>query len=435
MLRVQPFLALVLVALLAAVAAAPAAAPGALAFQAPVRTGANVGEPGLRIASDGTLFVHYPSGLIRSTDGGAHWTLDRPNPAMIEGGDADLAIAGDGSLLYGDLNFQCFNVYCGTFTISVARSTDAKGAGPWVQNYVASDLPDVDRQWLDVGKDAATGLETVYLAYNQANAGLRIVKSHTGGVAFEDAVTLPDNMPWSCFRGNLVATMDDSVYVADCTAAGPRVWASYDGGFTWAASEVDHHAAFDYDGFLFPNVATDAAGNVYASWAEREAGPNGTQTHVYVAASTDGGAHWGPKIRLTSDQAAGVMPWGAGGAADRLGVAFYEADQQGNADAMNATARWHVEYALVAGLASGAPSVTQAAASSDNVQVGPICGGGSGCSAHRNLLDFFQVRGDAQGLANIAFVEGCDPCTGESDSTASHVYFVKQEPGGPTLLG
>lgn len=411
--------------LLAALLAVPVLAPfassdaGPLAFSTPVRVGMDRGEPGLRMGHDGRLWVHYPGGLHVSTDGGASWAKRPLAGSVIFGGDADMAVLRDGSLLYADLS---------GFTISVARSLDASGA-QWVQNQLASDLPLVDRQWLETGRDPITGAEVVYLVYNQQNAGLRVVRSTTGGVVFEQALTVPPAMGFNCFRGNLAVSPQGTVYLADCAFQGPKVWVSEDGGLTWATRFPDFRVT-GFSSFLFTNVATDAAGNLYMAWVER----GGGETNVWLSASGDHGVHWTPKQKLTTSTSAGVMPWLVGGDAGRVGVAWYAADRQGDAGSMPNATEWRVKYALVED-ALGARAVTEAFVSDDVIQRGFICGAGTGCSSGgRNLLDFFQVQKDADGHAMVVYADGCDGCASPATSRSAKITFARQS-SGPTLTG
>ena len=78
-------LVLCIAGMLAAVPAAHAAS-----FASPVVvTGDDLGEPGIDVANDGTIYVNAPTGLLsnvpgspsdvfRSTDGGATWVNTRP---------------------------------------------------------------------------------------------------------------------------------------------------------------------------------------------------------------------------------------------------------------------------------------------------------------------------------------------------------------------
>src|SRR3954464_7847650 len=89
----------------------------AAAFGTPVVvSGDNASEPGIDVAPDGTLYVNAipgllstipgsPSFIYRSSNGGAGWTK---LPASLKanlpgGGDADVAVAPDGTLSETDL--------------------------------------------------------------------------------------------------------------------------------------------------------------------------------------------------------------------------------------------------------------------------------------------------------------------------------------------
>src|SRR5947209_9615234 len=123
----------------------------AAAFGSPVVvTQQNVSEPGIDVASDGTIYVNGPSGLLsnlpgspspvfKSTDGGSSWTN---TPASLRanlpgGGDSNIAIDPVTGALY------MTDLWLGSATVS--RSTD--GAASWIANPVEGVLVQ-DRQWV-----------------------------------------------------------------------------------------------------------------------------------------------------------------------------------------------------------------------------------------------------------------------------------------------
>src|SRR5213594_1663403 len=106
------------------------AAHRAGAFGPPVVvTGLDAGEPGIDVASDGTIYVNAPAGLLsnlpgspsfvfRSDDGGATWAPTPPGGRanLPGGGDSDLSIdPATGTVYMTDL-------WLGSATVS--RSTD-----------------------------------------------------------------------------------------------------------------------------------------------------------------------------------------------------------------------------------------------------------------------------------------------------------------------
>jgi hypothetical protein len=48
-----------------------------------------------------------------------------------------------------------------------------------------------------------------------------------------------------------------------------------------------------------PNVAVDPQGGVHVAWFDQRADPTGALVEVYYAHSADGGATFGPNLRLT----------------------------------------------------------------------------------------------------------------------------------------
>lgn len=417
-------LALALLAALPSFAALDAlAADAVIAFSPPVRVGPNIGEPGLRIGPDDTIWVHYPGGMRKSRDGGASWSQSGMSPVVIFGGDADLTILRDGNLVYADLS---------GVAISTIRSSSPNGAFPWIENPVASNLVQVDRQWVDSGPDPNTGTEVVYLAYNQIPTGMHVWRSDTGGVLFEARGTLPALMGFNCFRGNIdVSQSDGFVYAADCASTGPRVWRSFNGGLTWTVTNVDYRQGGGFSPFLFQVVDTDAAGNVYVVWTEREGSP--TQSNTYVSGSNDLGLTWTPKLKLTTPASAGGMAWVAAGSDGRVGVAWQGASMQGNVGSMPDSAQWFIHYAVITDFFGPNREVTATRVSDDEIQRGFICGSGTGCNGGRNLLDFFQVQVDAAGRANVVYADGCDGCTSPATSRRALVTFARQS-SGPLLV-
>src|SRR5437870_821385 len=149
------------------------AARGAGGFGSPVVvTGLDAGEPGIDVASDGTIYVNAPPGLqvsgspslvFRSDDGGATWVLTPPGAREdLPGGvDSDLSV----DPVLGTVYMTA--LWVGSATVS--RSADSGESG------VANPLEGVvvqDRQWV-----ATAGGGNVYHATHQIPAGLVISKS------------------------------------------------------------------------------------------------------------------------------------------------------------------------------------------------------------------------------------------------------------------
>src|SRR2546428_10091154 len=104
-----------------------------------VVSGLDAGEPGIDVASDGTIYVNAPAGLLsnlpgspsfvfRSDDGGATWTLTPPGlrSNLPGGGDSDLSIDSVTGTIY------MTDLWLGSATAS--RSTD--GPASWLADPV-----------------------------------------------------------------------------------------------------------------------------------------------------------------------------------------------------------------------------------------------------------------------------------------------------------
>src|SRR3954454_19846901 len=136
--------------------------------------GANVTEPGINVAPNGSIYVNGPSGLLsnlpgspspvfKSTDGGTTWTTTDPSlrANLPGGGDSNISIdPTTGNLYMTDL-------WLGSAT--VARSTDR--AASWIANPIQGVVVQ-DRQWV-----AAAGGGNVYHVTHQIPTGLVVSKS------------------------------------------------------------------------------------------------------------------------------------------------------------------------------------------------------------------------------------------------------------------
>ncbi|HEU5336361.1 MAG TPA: post-COAP-1 domain-containing protein, partial [Terriglobales bacterium] len=161
---------------------------------------------------------------------------------------------------------------------------------------------------------------------------------------------------------------------------------------------------------IFPALATDQFGYVYAVWSD--------QTDIYYSSSSDQGTTWTAPVRVNSGPAAGmanVFPWVAADANGHVVVTWLGANKSGNsndATAMAPTcsdgtndcwAQWNVYAAETVNGHDATPSFTQYTASDHVVHLGTVSTGGLGGAADRNLGDFFQVALDNHHRANITF--------------------------------
>ena len=292
------------VALAVCLMVAPAAR-GAGGFGAPVVvTGLDTGEPGVEVASDGTIYVNAPAGLLsnipaspsfvfRSEDGGATWALTPPDARadLPGGGDSDVAIdPATGTLYMTDL-------WLGSATVS--RSTDR--GETWLANPCEGIVVQ-DRPWV-----ATSGGGNVYHVTHQLPSGLVVSKSAapSDGLVYPlstVAATLADQTGCLCPPGKLIAEpgteplgADDRVGLIYATSSGGINFArSLDGAVTFANVPVSPPSSADTTP-AFPVVASAGSDTLHAVWLE----VFGTQSsRVRYARSSDWGASWTGPVTL-----------------------------------------------------------------------------------------------------------------------------------------
>lgn len=163
---------------------------------------------------------------------------------------------------------------------------------------------------------------------------------------------------------------------------------------------------------IFPALAVDSFGNVYAVWSDNQ--------NVFLSSSSDLGNSWTAPARVNSGSTVGkanVFPWVAADAYGHVVVTWLGANLAGNSNNVAAMqpactggtndcwAQWDVYSAESVDGNAAVPVFTQHVASDHVVHAGTVCTNGTGCSSgdSRALADFFQVALDTQHRANIAY--------------------------------
>lgn len=388
----------------------------------PVRSG---GEPVLFQTPKGTLLVAAHPGythvkappgpevvepaspqsfLFRSTDGGATWSvvtgpMGGPRNDAWGISDPDLATNEDGSrLVMADLQLV---------SASTAASTDDGATWPDAAASVTTPSDgSVDRPWLAYAKGS------FYLLYNGDGNGHWKLRQSKDGVAWQDLSTPGDGS----YPGAMVAdTRDGSLYVGN----GDKVWASTDGGKTFASSKVP--AQKPMLGITAQRPAVDDAGSVYFAWSEFNA--------IYYAASRDHGKTWGPAVQLSAGlPGTHIWPWPVASTKGTLAVVWVGTTES-NADPSAVKGDWFVHEAVVRDADTDHPQVQAAAIPAAKVTTGGICIDGTACEAEakdRRLGDFITCIIDKDGMLQIAYGT---TTTGHSISSPAWI----KETSGPKL--
>jgi hypothetical protein len=169
-------------------------------------------------------------------------------------------------------------------------------------------------------------------------------------------------------------------------------------------------------GNLFPSLAVDNFGFVYAVWSD--------QTDIYYSFSNAHGTRWSPAIKVTQNTSqagkSNVFPWVAADANGHVAVAWYGADQSGNSNTVPLTTNWNVFVAESVNGHAITPVFTLSQATDHVNHIGQISTGGLLGSSDRSLADFFQIAIDPTShLTTIAYAD--------NHAGTSVTYFTRQK--------
>jgi hypothetical protein len=441
-------------------------------------------EPSVRVAPDGTVYVSsirgvpggvdlhryyapvdgpsgtggtYPfkyegqpdnCGIFNASQGGcANNSLD-PLGVGLGGGDVDIAV---NYPLSGVPNLALTSLTLAP-GVTGTHSTD-RGETFSLLNPVVALIPGDDRQWLD-----GFGGQNVYLNYHDAATfNIDVQLSNNGGstyvAGFGEAID-PQTFPIaggipatnsanvagqikvdgsSCpSRGNLYQVFVAPDSVTENLTGGPSrsvyVGVSTDAklglpAFTFTDTKVfTGSAGAQNQGAvnLFPALATDDLGIVYAVWSDN--------ANVFYSFSADQGTTWSNPINVSfpvNGGHANLFPWIAADANGHVGIVWLGDDRAGSSNdratlepghpatqgaacnsgttCMQNWAQWNVYYAESVNGHDATPFFLQSVISDHVIHRGTISTGGLGGGADRSLADLFQIAFDPQHRANVAF--------------------------------
>jgi hypothetical protein len=423
-------------------------------------------------ASDGTYPFKYEGqpdncGIFNASQGGcANNHLD-PLGLGLGGGDVDIAVNRPTT---GRPNLALVSLTIAPGVTGTHSTT--RGDSFSTPNPVVAQIPGDDRQWID-GIDA----QAVYLNYHdEGTFNIEVQRSNDGGQTYVDGfgeAIDPQTFPAaggvpatnsaniagqikvdrsSCpSRGNLyvVFVAPDS---ADENLAGGALRSVYVGvstdvklglpAFTFTDTKVfTGPAGAQNQGAanIFPALATDDFGFVYAVWSDN--------SNIFYSFSTDQGTTWSSPINVSfgiNGGHANVFPWIAADANGHVGIVWFGDDRAGNSNdratlepghppsqgaacnsgttCMQGWAQWNVYYAESVNGHDASPLFVRNMISDHVIHRGTLSTGGLGGGADRSLADLFQIAFDPQHSANVAFsddhkVSPLGPNNGADDPT------------------
>ena len=387
--------------------------------------------------STGQSWVH------RSTDGGNQFNIVsfaglRPN-APPGGGDTDVVVDDQGAAFFVDLE--------GLAELSCAVSQD--NGNNWTTNQVCVADTVVDRQWfaLDNGLTGGGADNTIFLAYRQTPRGSFIYSppgatNPGGGVVYQNSSAdlvnpVSQGAPcgqtrfdpvdrylyYPCIQGNHVEITRAHI------APGQRT------GIVYTNVQAPNSPGGGPVGDLFPSVATDSAGNLYAVWIDE------TDHNVYYSASADHGTTWGPVHQVNGNDAnSNEFMWAQGGAPGTLAVAWLGNSSHLDSDFMPswynnrqaaAQFKWFGYASLIRNALGSTPTFAQTKFTDQPSHYGQICNQGLFCTVSmgdRTMADYFSMYLDLDGSMRIVYNDTT------SQHHGAHVFEVRQV-AGPTALG
>jgi len=464
------------------------------------------GEPSIAIDSQDRIYVSAPFGFSttasyvwRSTDHGESFHLvpgnvspyGKPNVTCVGGGDSGLAVDTANRLYFVDLQ--------GLTDVSNSVSSD-QGAF-WLSTCNAANATGVDRPWIVAFGDPQNG-GALYQTVDQTGQCIGACDQSLGEVGSniveitrsQDGVTftpLPAQQiePDGIVSG-IVTDSAGGVYIAHTglvDGSGKIVGASdangndnavvvvrFPHGYSTTTAtplsgqtlcqmqpstcttSVAYRAALDSSGNStvtvgqdFTPIAIDRGGNLYLTWSQAAVDGTGNvsgSSQIYMAVSTDHGAHWGVPVQVsaaTPSLQTNLFPWIAAGDPGRVDIVWYGTSTLGSCPNQPCgsgaiQAHWLVMMAqslnaIVNGSPNPTPSFTTTQVSEISNHYGAICTMGIGCTTggDRGLLDFLSVTVGPNGEANVVWADAVN--RNFVGGTSSALIAFNRQIAGPSL--
>jgi hypothetical protein len=463
------------------------------------------GEPDVGVDRFGRVFVSAPTGTgtqrsvwYGSVDRGHSFRAITPArvpdsfqtfPNRPGGGDTDLAFDRAGKQYFSDL-----------FALTCLRSATTADGGRNVQEsfYPAgcAGFPGSDRQWLAIYDPAPGtphhspykgGTPLIYQEYNNLDNGAQWVKSRDGlnyanaqtagnGVASNyspfgaDGYPAIDQVTGKVFQAAGKQDADGKTYdvllnIGTPNAAGQLTFLDNPalplaGGDQSKLIHVADHLPGSPD-VLFTVLSMDRARNLHIVYAVDADADHPGQRQVYVSAASpaSGWRHWAKPVRVSNastrtGDAVNVFPWIQAGSAGRADAVWYGSNKRIH-PSTHAQQRWNVFLSQVVWRTGpgGAvdltrrPRVRLVKVSPHPAHYDDICLEGSACvsqQGNRNLADFFQVKADRAGAAEIVYDDtsnglvqpgGAPGGQQDADHAGAAVITLARQTSGMGLFG
>lgn len=341
--------------------------------------------------------------------------------------------------------------------VTASHSTDRADMFGTPENVAAAKVAFDDRMWIDAVDDP----NHVYMEYHDfgTTSQIFVQRSNDGGQTYNDGLwtavdtaTAPSVGPpggniagqikvdhTSCAsRGNVYQIFVGPANLTDNSKNSSAYFNTAYVGVASAAnltsSPSSYAAAFkDYTifscgagttcpsgaglGNLFPGLAVDNLGYVYATWSD--------MTDVYYSFSRTHGTTWSPAIKVTQNTSqagkSNLFTWIAADANGHVAIAWYGADQSGNSNSISLNTKWNVFVSETLNGHAFAPTFTLSQATDHVNHTGQISTSGfNPLGSDRSLSDFFQIAIDPTNhLVNVAY--------DDNHAGTTVTYFTRQK--------
>jgi hypothetical protein len=399
------------------------------------------GEPVVRVNARDEIFVTVPFGLSttvsllwKSIDGGRTFIplgtpIARDSVTSPGGGDSHVDFDAAGRLYFVDLSGAC---------VTAAVSLDGGNTFPPDRTNpvvcVSLENPQAvqdDRQWVGAFGDGI-GYATWRNLILQPAQNFWLFKTSNGGVTWDAGRSLgrvSQSGPFQVDKTRRTVTVDGAarqailsyqVYYRGTELRVFRITDFHDGSPMRIEDFLVVDPGVGVDN-VFPQLAIDREGNVYAGWSQQAA-------TIFVASSTDRGATWSAPVRVSTTSGTNIMPWVVAGDPGRINVVWYRSPIKGNRDVPES--EWDILLAQSLNALDRKPRFSTARVNQTVIHRGEICLRGLNCDldgSDRSFLEFPSVDIDSRGAALVAFNDN-------TNQVAAPYVMVSTQVAGPSLF-
>jgi hypothetical protein len=391
-------------------------------------------EPSIITTPAGDFLIDAPGPsapfLWRGTPGG----FTPLSLSGLGGGDSDVATDASGTVYVIDTTDAS-----GHATLPVASSTD--GGQTFSTHQLSPAAGNWDRPWIVGGVSG-----TAYVIARDLKSGFIFAwGTDDNGLTWTGPVRT--SASGSPYASRPVVAGAGNISFLYCNAE-TMLARSTDRGLTWKSIVVSPNYGCD----LFPTLAYDSSGNLFAAWYTEPNAPLQTAVEyeaIYFASSTDAGLTWSSTIPITKEQlgtsstGTAVFPRIVAGGSGRVAIAFYQSNWTAASDAAPPITSWDVEVAWALDGTSASPTFTTTMVA-PSFHTGSICRLGTDCAGptlgksvnaplpmDRRELDFFGDAIDPSGALEIVHPRDVDGSNLTGTTTIVNDVVVDTETSGP----